>query len=111
MSYELCESAWLSSRNNALKVLAWCIGSYSLASSFVKSVENYVLLPISSDSIRRMRMTMIDHEKGRTNIATCLLGMIMQNSIPCIALIYILFHMTYSISRTLAIKGLFNFTM
>ena len=85
MSYELCENKWLASRNNALKVLAWCVGSYSLASSFVRSVENYVLMPISSDSIRRMRMTMVDHEKGRANIATCLLGMTMQNSLSCIS--------------------------
>lgn len=84
MSYELCESKWLASRNNALKVLTWCVGSCSLASSFASSVENYVLMPISSESVRRMRMTMIDHEKGRANIATCLLGMIMQTSTSCI---------------------------
>ena len=73
MSHVLSESDWLSNRNNAMKMLVWCIGSTFAASSFLNSINQYVPPPVTPALIRRIRSLALDHRKCRENIPGTLL--------------------------------------
>ena len=80
MSHVLSESEWLSNRNNAMKILVWCIGSTFSASSFLNSINQYVLPPITPDLIRRIRSLALDHRKCRENIPGTILRLASSNT-------------------------------
>lgn len=97
MSYVLCESTWLENRNNAIKVLSWCIGNCSLATSFMERIENYILPPITSESLKRIRMTMIDCEKDRFQVADSLFALITSNHSCILWIVFNSFHLIHLI--------------
>ena len=75
MSRVLSESEWLSNKNNAMKVMVWCIGCTYLASTFVNSINEYILAPVTAESIRRIRMIALDNDKYIKKVPSSILNL------------------------------------
>lgn len=79
MNHLLCDNEWLSNKNNAMKVLVWCIGSSYLATSLANGIHHYILGPVTQETIRRIRNNSIDSESLFPQVPTCLLHLVNSN--------------------------------
>ena len=79
LSHQLAESEWLSNKNNAIKILVWCIGSSYLATLYANSVDYYVVLPITGEYTRRIRLSLMDQEKYYSDVPCSILSLASSN--------------------------------
>lgn len=79
LSHQLAESEWLSNKNNAIKILVWCIGSSYLATLYANSIDYYVVLPITGEYTRRIRMNLMDQEKYYSDVPCSILSLASSN--------------------------------
>ena len=79
LSHQLAESEWLSNKNNAIKILVWCIGSSYLATLYANSIDYYVVMPITGEYTRRIRMSLMDQEKYYSDVPCSILSLASSN--------------------------------